>query len=156
MAIVFLLIPITGNSVPAPGNSWERWSCARFLQSFPKISISKIDTPGELHIIPYRGTNTHGTEECTQLCHRGTTEECTQSCHRGTKEECTLSCHRGTEMKKVVDSASLTHRKYFQKLGLTEIIWENIMGYVLLIINIQVSWLIQTKHRRECNFYLCF
>ena len=31
---------------------------------------------------------------------------------------------RGT---KVVDSASLTCRKYFQKLGLTENIWENIM-----------------------------
>ena len=32
------------------------------------------------------------------------------------------------EVEKVVDSASLTRRKYFQKLGLTENIWENIMG----------------------------
>ena len=31
------------------------------------------------------------------------------------------------EVEKVVDSASLTRRKYFQKLGLTENIWENIM-----------------------------
>ena len=34
----------------------------------------------------------------------------------------------GPEVEKVVDSVSLTHRKYFQKLGLTENIWENIMG----------------------------
>ena len=33
----------------------------------------------------------------------------------------------GAEVEKVVDSASLTRRKYFQKLGLTENIWENIM-----------------------------
>ena len=33
-----------------------------------------------------------------------------------------------SEVEKVVDSASLTRRKYFQKLGLTENIWENIMG----------------------------
>ena len=32
------------------------------------------------------------------------------------------------EVEKVVDSASLTRRKHFQKLGLTENIWENIMG----------------------------
>ena len=32
-----------------------------------------------------------------------------------------------SEVEKVVDSASLTRRKYFQKLGLTENIWENIM-----------------------------
>ena len=32
------------------------------------------------------------------------------------------------EVEKAVDSVSLTRRKYFQKLGLTENIWENIMG----------------------------
>ena len=31
------------------------------------------------------------------------------------------------EVEKVVDSASLTRRKYFQKLGLAENIWESIM-----------------------------
>ena len=31
------------------------------------------------------------------------------------------------EVEKVVDSASLTHRNYFQELGLTENILENIM-----------------------------
>ena len=35
--------------------------------------------------------------------------------------------HLRPEVEKVVDSASLTRRKYFQKLGLTENIWENIM-----------------------------
>ena len=44
------------------------------------------------------------------------------------------------EVEKVVDSASLTRRKYFQKLGLTESIWENIMGLDPLLINIQAYW----------------
>ena len=39
-----------------------------------------------------------------------------------------LSLGLEAEVEKVVDSASLTHRKYFQKQGLTENIWENIMG----------------------------
>ena len=36
--------------------------------------------------------------------------------------------HSGPEVEKVVDSVSLTRRKYFQKLVLTENTWENIMG----------------------------
>ena len=32
------------------------------------------------------------------------------------------------EVEKVVDTVSLTRRKYFQKLGLTENIWGNIIG----------------------------
>ena len=38
----------------------------------------------------------------------------------------------------MVDSASLTRRKYFQKLGLTENIREYIIGQAVLLINIQV------------------
>ena len=36
------------------------------------------------------------------------------------------------------ETMSLTRRKYFQKLGLTENIWENIMGYNLLVMQIPV------------------
>ena len=43
-----------------------------------------------------------------------------------------------TKVEKVADSARLTSRKYFQKLGLTENIWENILGKDLLLIKIQV------------------
>ena len=43
-----------------------------------------------------------------------------------------------SEVENMEDSACLTCRKYFQKLGLTENIWENIMGWDLLLIKIQV------------------
>ena len=41
---------------------------------------------------------------------------------------CSLNSLSPSEVEKVVDSVSLTRRKCFQKLGLAENIWENIMG----------------------------
>ena len=40
-------------------------------------------------------------------------------------------------VEKMVDSTNSTHRKYFQKLGLTANIWENNLKYDLLLIKIQ-------------------
>ena len=42
-----------------------------------------------------------------------------------------LRCGVRSEVENVEDSACLTCRKYFQKLGLTENIWENISEWIL-------------------------
>ena len=94
----------------------------------------------------YHGWTEPGVEAVFHILYRrpGQVGVSTQNIN-GIKNQGSMSMYKvdhrlstSTKVEKVADSARLTSRKYFQKLGLTENIWENILGKDLLLIKIQV------------------